>query len=180
MRSFPVTLDVSPGRILKSPRETLLVLDINDSTVKEYDQTGHLLARYSSGFDEFAGKIADFTLSNDGIVWTTDPNGSVRAITPAGKVVAEISDMHAMRLAWADDRLVMNTVASKALKFGDHPFTVMDRKGTVLTRFGDLVTDHPTMGIVMTGEMAYAPESKELCMRQWPSGCWHPILPTAG
>ena len=70
--------------------------------------------------------------------------------------------MHAMRLAWADDRLVMNTVASKALKFGDHPFTVMDRKGTVLTRFGDLVTDHPTMGIVMTGEMAYAPESKEL------------------
>ena len=34
VRSFPVTLDVSPGRILKSPRETLLVLDINDSTVK--------------------------------------------------------------------------------------------------------------------------------------------------
>jgi outer membrane protein assembly factor BamB len=162
LRSFPVTLGISPGRILKSPRETLLVLDINDSTVKEYGQTGHLLARYSSSFDDFPGKIADFTISNDGTVWTTDPNGSIRAITSEGKTVTEIPDTHAMRLAWADDRLLLSTVASKALKFGDHAFVAVDQKGTVLSRFGDLVSDYPTMGIVMSGEMAYDPLSRKL------------------
>jgi len=143
----------------------VFVLDLNDSTVKEYSLQGRLLHRYSPTGDETPGRIVDFAVGTDGTVWTDDPNGEVAGIRSDGSVPYQLEGLHAMRLAWLRDRLVVQTVPSPELPFGDRLFVTVNPQGRVLGKFGELVEDTARYGISVigqpvgtsTGALVYAP-----------------------
>lgn len=153
--SFKVTLNAPPTRVVhSSSNETILVLDLNESTVKEYAESGALVRKYSSGDEDVPAQIIDFTIGSDGTVWTADPNGDVVGIGLDGRTNYHLKGLHAYRLAWLKDRLVVETMPSKALPFGDKLFLTVSPSGHVIDRFGELVADNRANGLAVLGQTA--------------------------
>jgi hypothetical protein len=150
--SFKATLNASPARIIRSPGGTVLVLDLNDSTVKEYAESGELIHKYSNNSEEMPGQVIDFALEPDGSVWMTDPNSDLLNIKQDGSVSHRLPQVHAHRLAWVGDRLLVLTVPSPALHFGDKLFLTLSSDGELLARFGELVADNAHFGSAVIGQ----------------------------
>lgn len=159
VHSFQATLNALPARIIPSSRDTVLVLDQSDSTVKEYSESGELIHKYSSNLDSNPAKIIDFTLSGDGAIWTCDPNGDLLKIGADGSIQQRVHGLHAMRLLWFQERLVAMTVASPALPYGDRLFITVQPSGQILNRFGEIVADNSTVGAAVAGQISTQPES---------------------
>lgn len=172
VRKFKVTLDAPPARLFVSRTgNTLIVLDQNDSTIKEYSTSGTLIRSISRSPERLPGRIVDFALASDDSVWLAHPNEAIMRMGWNGQVLNRLPDsIRALRLASLHDDVVIAPVPSPARELGEYLFVVATKSGEIVKRIGSLVLDHSRTGLALVGPLVATPDGSSFITAPIASG----------
>lgn len=158
LRSFRVQRAAVPSRLI-AYGDSLFVLSHADRRIHRYAPDGRLLRRYGDKSED-ANPISDFAVTQRGLIWTADPNGTTEAFELEGPRVAQLpQSIHAVTLAAIDDRLVIQPVATRAFPNGDAMLLMVDDPAQPV-RVESFVREHERFGMAVSGIPVAASDAK--------------------
>lgn len=150
----------NPMSVKVDHKGNIYVNDFGDRKLKKFTSDGKLEREFGFGRGKGPGEfsiITDYEIRDDGSVWVCDPlNGLITVFDTNGNIRTTIrgNELPYRVVVLNDERFVIYS----SPMVGDKLFSLYDKKGNLLRKFGMFVNNQSSrMGVVLDARFAKAP-----------------------